>query len=552
MHKQKFFRCSATIGIGICGVFALCHAAQALEYPTSGVGMIHITLQQNAHPEMPAARFNHEVHVAKLGEKGKDCVICHVSLGKGNQKGQKQSFSVVSSIGKNRNDLKDSWHRTCFDCHEKYDQAPAPASCRSCHDADKGHQEQLPVKFDRSLHAAHVNSKYIPPVMPENAKNPVMLVKNCGACHTTTGDDGSPVYRQNTEDAFSFYHVESSDGSVLSSVAHNTCVSCHRETMLKQKASGKELSLPVLCSDCHSIEGQANFPKDNSSFRLLRGQPDEVVLGEKPTASLTSQSTSPEAAIKAVPFNHKLHEESASCTVCHGMKIEQNEAKPATLAGRDAEGRKVTAYDAAHDVDSASSCVGCHIKTVAENKNCAGCHNSLTFEAKDSCFACHRGADEPVRYDADNSLSFPQFPKRSRTVATPISPDDIPEKVVIGSLSNEYQPVELPHRKIYQTLLKGMEDNELAATFHRESVCKACHHNIPNDNIASPPACSSCHDKEIKSVAVGQLPHLKAAYHQMCIRCHTSMDVEPASADCAGCHAPVNSKDSNMTKREVR
>jgi hypothetical protein len=97
-----------------------------------------------------------------------------------------------------------------------------------------------------------------------------------------------------------------------------------------------------------------------------------------------------------------------------------------------------------------------------------------------------------------------------------------------------------------------MKNNKLAAAFHQDSVCKACHHNIPNDNIANPPSCASCHDKEVTAVSVGQIPNLKAAYHQMCISCHNNMSVKPDYADCAGCHEPVAAKDTNKNKREVR
>ncbi|WP_446424132.1 cytochrome c3 family protein [Mailhella sp.] len=147
---------------------------------------------------------------------------------------------------------------------------------------------------------------------------------------------------------------------------------------------------------------------------------------------------------------------------------------------------------------------------------------------------------------------FPSFPKSTKKVNAPIDPADVPEKVTIDVLANEYKAVELPHRKIYKAMLDGMKNSKMAAVFHVDSVCKACHHNIPNENIANPPSCASCHDKEVKAVTVGQTPHLKAAYHQMCISCHDNMGIKPAAADCADCHAPVAAQDTNKNKREVR
>ena len=553
MNKQKKIRCSATVFLGICGLLSLCSAAHALEAPTgSSFGIIRIITQPEAQSEMPAARFDHERHVSRLGEEGGECIVCHTALGKEVVSSQDRPFSVVSAGIKDKEGLKEAWHKTCFDCHEKYGEAPEPSACRTCHDAGADREERLTVHFDRSLHAAHINSKHIAPVMPAKVESSIVTVKNCGACHSTVGPDGKLSYVQNTEDAASFYKVDSTDSLVLASAAHNACVSCHRETMAAESAKGRKLELPLLCADCHSREGQSAFPKDNPSFRLLRGQPDVILLGEKAADAPVSQSSSPEAALKAVPFNHKLHEESSDCRVCHGMKIEKSGVQPATLAGADAVGVERTAYEAAHDIDSASSCVGCHARTVAQDKNCAGCHDGISFAVKDSCSVCHRGAEERVVVDAADPGAFPVFLKPVRKTSSPIPPEDVPEKVVIGSLSQEYQPVELPHRKIYESLLKGMEENELAASFHVESVCKACHHKIPGDNIENPPSCSSCHDKTIKSVAAGTLPHLKAAYHQMCIRCHNNMDVKPSASDCAGCHAPVDGRDSNTSKREVR
>jgi hypothetical protein len=71
--------------------------------------------------------------------------------------------------------------------------------------------------------------------------------------------------------------------------------------------------------------------------------------------------------------------------------------------------------------------------------------------------------------------------------------EDIPEKVVINKLEKKYQPVEMPHRKIVQALVKGIGDNKLAANFHADpgTFCQGCHHNSPL--AKKPPQCGSCH-----------------------------------------------------------
>lgn len=551
MNKQKKIRCSAVF-MGICGLLSLCGAACALEEPAESLcGIMRISMTPG-QAEMPAARFDHERHVKRLGGQGGECVVCHAGLDREDADSRSRPFAATPAGGTDRNVLMSNWHRVCFDCHAEYDKAPEPSSCRSCHDAGTDPEERLPVHFGRSLHAVHVNSSLIAPVMPSRAERSIIVVKNCGACHGITTQDGARIYEQNTEDAASFYKVDSTDSRVLASAAHNACVNCHRRTMKSRAGNGEELKLPVLCSDCHSAEGQAAFPGDDPSFRLLRGQPDSVLLGVRAADELSERSADPEAALRPVPFDHKLHERYSACRVCHGMKVEKSGGQPATMAGAGPDGRVRTAYEAAHDADAASSCVGCHVRVVAENRNCAGCHKGLSFAAKDSCVVCHRGEPVPVVVDADDPAAFPVFLTEVKKTVDPVPPEDIPETVVIDGLSQEYRPVEMPHRRIYAALLRGMEESELAASFHTESVCGACHHHIPAVSTGNPPSCVSCHDKEVGAVSVGSRPHLKAAYHQMCIRCHDNMDVRPAAADCAGCHAPVDSKDTNTTKREVR
>lgn len=540
MNKRRnTFTCSAAVVAGLIGIMSFCNAAHAVEVSAGDAGVMRIVMQHPGKAEMPAALFNHEAHVAKVLKESDNCAVCHTALGK-DVKGMKP-FSVVKA-SKNKDRLMNAWHKTCFECHDKYSKAPDAASCRSCHVADAKEEKRVPMNFGTALHASHVNSKHIAVVAPFEVLS--ANVKNCGACHVSYDADGKAYYAQNTEDASSFFQSTSTDTRELASIAHNTCVTCHLDTMANGSPNAKALKLPVNCVDCHSAEAQAKIPAADG-FRLFRGQPDTIVLGEKPDTVRANQSSDPEAAIKPVAFDHKLHEATADCGVCHGMKIEQDKSgKLATLAGNG-----ITAYAAAHDVASASSCVGCHTRVVAEDKNCAGCHADLKFAVKDSCSVCHSGA--PAKTEKVEPAAFPVFPD-GRKVTAPIDPNSVPEKVTIGVLSNEYQPAVLPHRQIYKAMLDGMKNNKLAAAFHQDSVCKACHHNIPNDNIANPPSCASCHDKEVTAVSVGQIPNLKAAYHQMCISCHNNMSVKPDYADCAGCHEPVAAKDINKNKREVR
>jgi DnaJ-class molecular chaperone len=113
---------------------------------------------------------------------------------------------------------------------------------------------------------------------------------------------------------------------------------------------------------------------------------------------------------------------------------------------------------------------------------------------------------------------------------------DIPETVSIGVMAEDYEPAEMPHRKIVTSMLKKIDGNKLAAYFHQEkgTFCTGCHHNAPP--AKKPPKCASCHGKPFDPLRP-DMPGLKAIYHDQCIGCHNRMGVEkPAAVDCIACH----------------
>ena len=113
---------------------------------------------------------------------------------------------------------------------------------------------------------------------------------------------------------------------------------------------------------------------------------------------------------------------------------------------------------------------------------------------------------------------------------------DIPEVVEIKDLSNQYDSVKLPHRKIVNKLAAGTEKNDLAAHFHRDpgTLCQGCHHKSPVS--AKPPKCASCHGKPFDNRDPFK-PGLMAAYHIQCMNCHQEMGIDqPVSTNCTGCH----------------
>jgi predicted CXXCH cytochrome family protein len=113
---------------------------------------------------------------------------------------------------------------------------------------------------------------------------------------------------------------------------------------------------------------------------------------------------------------------------------------------------------------------------------------------------------------------------------------EIPEKVVIKKLSDQYEPVEFPHRKIITKLLENIKDDKIAGHFHTDpgTLCQGCHHNSPPSK--TPPQCGSCHGKPFDAGSPFRAG-LMGAYHEQCFRCHAEMGIEkPASRDCTACH----------------
>jgi hypothetical protein len=114
--------------------------------------------------------------------------------------------------------------------------------------------------------------------------------------------------------------------------------------------------------------------------------------------------------------------------------------------------------------------------------------------------------------------------------------EEIPEKVLIKELSNLYEAVEFPHRRIVQALTKNIQNNKLADVFHSQkgTLCQGCHHHSPES--PKPPSCRSCHGKPFDEKNP-QVPGINAAYHQQCMGCHKEMEInKPSAVACTECH----------------
>ena len=569
------------------GVFILAFLALAVfgQHARAGTGekeakkradiVIIDDMARHGKLEMPPAVFLHDRHTKALADAKKDCSSCHQPVKAGDASAG-YSFSVyMGSDTVKAKDLKDFYHKSCIGCHAsmKGKTGPQETECRSCHNPRPAvKSDWQDIGLDKVLHYKHIASAQV--VFAGDAK------KNCGACHHVYDSASEKlVWGKEKEDSCRACHLlpdalaakrkaadVAAPGSAdaladengllkkrptLDVAAHQACVNCHLKVAALNKPEIK--TGPATCAGCHSPAAQAKLAAEginnkaiaDSVPRLERGQPDAALMMAAPekTKDLVS-------SMRPVSFNHKIHEASArDCRTCHHQKISSCSSCH-SLEGK-AEGGFVTQAKAMHAAASKRSCIGCHAAET-QKPSCAGCHAAPQQQAAQSaCAACHATPAGVSDADAENA-SLLKLDKESRTAlakatvaergsarVSTLATADIPEKVTIGLLAKDYQPAELPHRKIVEALAEKQKDSRLAAVFHAEktTLCQGCHHNSPPSK--TPPKCVSCHGVDVTAAtgAGARLP-LAAAYHKQCMTCHASMAQKPLQDDCAGCHKP--------------
>jgi hypothetical protein len=503
------------------------------------------TLAAFGRLELPPVTFFHDKHTDALLKENKSCETCHAVEDK------KLSFAFQRKKTTKPTEIKDIYHTGCIGCHKDMDTAgknsgPLDGFCRSCHNAEPPKAARLDLGLDKVLHFRHVNSKQI--------AAPAGETDNCAACHHSYDQKAKKTfYAKGKEDNCRTCHgVQPQDGVLsLEQASHQQCVLCHLD-QAKRGIKGQDNG-PYVCAGCHGADGVLRVAKRNHAVvaklpnkevpRLLRGQPDAALITYS-VAPNQDKGVKP-LLMNPVAFDHKAHEKySDSCRVCHHAGMESCD-KCHTLAGAK-EGKFVTFEQAMHSKTSNHSCIGCHNAKQAA-ANCAGCHQRLDQARRPddaSCRPCHLpGAEGYGRLGAGMVASSQQKSGvaasllKSRNLNPGTYPlEDIPDKVVIKTLSDKYEPVELNHRQHVQKLLQGMKDNRLAAYFHRDpgTICQGCHHNSPPSK--EPPRCVNCHPVQAGAKETNR-PILLAAQHGQCMSCHKDMGLEkPAATACIQCH----------------
>mgnify|MGYP002351164002 CR=1 FL=1 len=317
----------------------------------------------------------------------------------------------------------------------------------------------------------------------------------------------------------------------MKQAAHVQCLECHQSILAENKPDRK--AGPVKCAGCHGPEAQAAVKKVVDPPRLKRNQPDAAIIGVEADDVIGKMAP--------VSFDHQFHEtRSDSCRVCHHASLDAC-VKCHTPTGSKESGG-VTLAQAMHKTQSDRSCAGCHAKSQGD-RNCAGCHAFMPANkpSDSSCRVCHIDPDLPegVKIPTDrleeSALAVKVLEARPR-LSDSFNAGDAPETVVIKTLSDKYEPVEMPHRKIVVALTRNLLDDQPGQYFHSGEgvLCQGCHHNSPADK--KPPRCASCHGQPFDRDNPAR-PGLKGAYHQQCLDCHRNMGVaKPAPTACTECH----------------
>ncbi len=461
--------------------------------------------------ERPVVGFPHDTHTDFLEKNNKDCTTCHLLE---NEK-LSPKFKRLRDIGKQ--EVMEIYHDNCIVCHRKNDlkaENPGPLECGECHSKrPRFTSSRQPMGLDKSLHFRHSSA----------------LDNKCDLCHHEYDPKAEKLfYAKEKEGTCRYCHKAVTEENTLSMqlASHASCLDCHQERLVKKQSAG-----PIKCAGCHDLKAQNAIEKISPLPRMKRKQPDVIFVKKGTTDEKIDIRMNP------VPFNHAAHETSnETCRTCHHAGLTSCNA--CHDMDESIKGKGVKLESAMHQTESAQSCVGCH-KIRQNDKNCAGCHAFIEKSGQKNtatCGLCHMNRPDEMQNFYQQPDAVKQILLTRTTMTDTFRSEDIPENVVIQSLSKKYGPVKLPHRKIVLTLVKNIQGNKLAGYFHREkgTVCQGCHHNSPA--AVKPPKCRSCHGNAFDPNQLFK-PSLVAAYHRQCMDCHEEMGItKPISTDCTACH----------------
>ncbi len=504
--------------------------------------------------QRPPVTFNHDLHTSVLRESGQtDCTVCHVTedstIGPMPRKVVVFRFPKAPVDPANRAAVMQANHNECVSCHRKMASSgkrsgPDIGLCGKCHVKSPFRETKWQRKpiFNYVTHAKHLKNIELHQVGSEFAVvadlkiDPAALAdsRRCELCHHVV-DEGSKklIYKKDCENSCGSCHKAQDEKNVrsLKNVVHAACITCHMKTHEAVKKAGNIRSErkwgPYDCKGCHGEQKVPTREEIQQLPRLVRGQKDIMDLSYSIPKDQTLAEQLPLARMKAVPFNHKMHEPRVEfCNTCHHHSLEKCANCHPRGGGDIKKGGGVSYERAYHSATARQACAGCH-NTEKEKATCAGCHIRQGTELpRTSCQICHRG---PL------NGNWPEAP----LISDHTDPQKVPERIKIKTLQKEFEPADFQHVKIIKRLIGISNQNPLAKWFHagnQRVMCDSCHHHSPPEGENSVPKCVSCHGRSFDPAMLGR-PGTLAAYHRQCMECHENMKQKPLSLECTKCHA---------------
>jgi hypothetical protein len=507
---------------GSLAVYGVKTQPKAVSEPRADIIMLD-SMKVFGKLERPAVPYLHQQHTEALEKKNKECATCHLTDKDAQTGKDRMSTKYMRLKDTTKQEVMDIYHNNCISCHKETRAAKeksGPLECGECHQPQvTAISSWQPIGMDKSLHYRHSKA----------------MDKKCEKCHHAYNDNTKTLfYAKGQEGTCRYCHLSQPEQNRISlrQASHIACIECHRQITAKSETAG-----PYTCGGCHEPSQQKLIEKVKDVPRMERNQPDYVFVK---TSASDNEKTNPLSRMNLVPFNHMAHEKSNdSCRVCHHAALSDCQQCHSIQGNKD--GGLVTLQQAMHRPKVEQSCIGCHESRQARPA-CIGCH--ISFEKKQpqgtaSCTNCHRVPKSEIvgvmNKDEEKTMAARALGQRDAVTRT-YSDADIPETVVIGTLSDKYEPVKLPHRKIVTSMVEKIKTNQLANFFHSEdgTVCQGCHHNSPATK--TPPKCISCHSKPFNANDPFK-PGLIAAYHRQCMECHKAMGIaKPVATDCTACH----------------
>lgn len=454
--------------------------------------------------ERPLVVFLHGSHTSAIERAGGDCKTCHKI------KDGKLSQIFMECQYTNGKDAMDTFHDNCIGCHKDIadkNQNTGPVACADCHNSDpEVLSSRQPMGIDNSLHSRHVKA----------------YDKKCEVCHS---DCKTNKYKKGEETTCRHCHdKKQAENNVISleHAVHDSCINCHMARQAEKKSTG-----PVKCGGCHDLEAQKSIEKVFPVPRMDRNQPDVLKI-KTGSRELDEPGKN---RMNFVAFNHKAHEnDNDTCRACHHKSMSACNTCHTLEGSKDSNG--VSLEQAMHKMDRDQSCTGCHKKKQDDIK-CAGCHVALSKTEKLDdvlCLKCHNQALSDEGMDKNTARMIIE---QRAAQAQLFDIKDIPENIILKGFADKYKPVNFPHGKIVNTIVRNIKDNKLAEYFHADkgTLCQGCHHNSPATD--KPTRCKSCHGKPFNEKKLNR-PGIIGAYHILCMGCHTNMKIDLLS--CTDCH----------------